>query len=269
MDKAENYIVKKFGLDTRPRNDLADLSLKNHQIISLLEMDATFGRKCLQNLKEQGIKISFTTWITKCISVAVSENKILQGLPCKKKSVYLFDDVDITILISTKDDSVSYPYILRKSNEKSLMQINDEIRTAKSQITAGGMVDQNSNPKKPLMKVFFRIPSFIRKLVFKRMLENPFLAKKQFGTVAVASIGMMGNFSGWGFRASRMNALGFFITPVVKKPWVVNDNIEIREILNMTMTFDPGIVDAAKATAFVSRLKELIESGYGLNDITK
>jgi pyruvate/2-oxoglutarate dehydrogenase complex dihydrolipoamide acyltransferase (E2) component len=43
--------------------------------------------------------------------------------------------------------------------------------------------------------------------------------------------------------------------------------IEAREILNLTVLFDHDVVDGAPATRFVRRLLELIESGYGLDEI--
>jgi len=52
---------------------------------------------------------------------------------------------------------------------------------------------------------------------------------------------------------------------IAEKPGVVDGRIEIREYLSMTLSFDHDIVDGAPAARFTHRLKELIESGYGLN----
>jgi pyruvate/2-oxoglutarate dehydrogenase complex dihydrolipoamide acyltransferase (E2) component len=46
----------------------------------------------------------------------------------------------------------------------------------------------------------------------------------------------------------------------------VEERIEPREILNLTVSFDHDIVDGGPATRFVRRLVELIESGYGLDE---
>ena len=51
------------------------------------------------------------------------------------------------------------------------------------------------------------------------------------------------------------------------KPAVVEGRIEPREILNLTVSFDHDIVDGGPATRFVKRLVELIESGYGLDEM--
>jgi pyruvate/2-oxoglutarate dehydrogenase complex dihydrolipoamide acyltransferase (E2) component len=51
---------------------------------------------------------------------------------------------------------------------------------------------------------------------------------------------------------------------IARKPAVVEDHIEPREMLSLTVIFDHDVVDGAPAARFVQRLVELIESGYGL-----
>jgi pyruvate/2-oxoglutarate dehydrogenase complex dihydrolipoamide acyltransferase (E2) component len=47
----------------------------------------------------------------------------------------------------------------------------------------------------------------------------------------------------------------------------VDGEIRIREYLSVTISFDHDIVDGAPAARFAQRLKELVESGYGLSEI--
>jgi pyruvate/2-oxoglutarate dehydrogenase complex dihydrolipoamide acyltransferase (E2) component len=51
---------------------------------------------------------------------------------------------------------------------------------------------------------------------------------------------------------------------IEEKPGVVNGEIAIREYLSVTISFDHDVIDGAPAARFAQRLKELIESGYGL-----
>ena len=53
-----------------------------------------------------------------------------------------------------------------------------------------------------------------------------------------------------------------------EKPGVVDGQIAIREYLSLTISFDHELIDGAPAARFTERLKELIESGYGLGDST-
>ena len=49
-----------------------------------------------------------------------------------------------------------------------------------------------------------------------------------------------------------------------EKPGVVAGRIEIREYLSLTVSVDHDIVDGAPATRFARRLRELMETGYGI-----
>jgi pyruvate/2-oxoglutarate dehydrogenase complex dihydrolipoamide acyltransferase (E2) component len=53
-----------------------------------------------------------------------------------------------------------------------------------------------------------------------------------------------------------------------QKPGVVDGQIVMRDYLSLTISFDHNIIDGAPAARFTERLKELIESGYGLDDST-
>ena len=53
-----------------------------------------------------------------------------------------------------------------------------------------------------------------------------------------------------------------------EEPGVVDGQIAIWDSLSLTISFDHEIIDGAPAARFTQRLKELIESGYGLFDST-
>jgi pyruvate/2-oxoglutarate dehydrogenase complex dihydrolipoamide acyltransferase (E2) component len=58
-----------------------------------------------------------------------------------------------------------------------------------------------------------------------------------------------------------MHNLCFALGSIVKKPWVVENEIEIRDILHMTVLFDHDVVDGAPATRFIMRLVDRIQKG--------
>jgi pyruvate/2-oxoglutarate dehydrogenase complex dihydrolipoamide acyltransferase (E2) component len=86
------------------------------------------------------------------------------------------------------------------------------------------------------------------------------------GTIIVTAVGMFGNLYGWPIPTTA-HPLGFGIGGIIKKPGVVNDKIEIREYLTITVLFNHDIVDGAPATRFISRLGKLLESGFSLDDL--
>jgi pyruvate/2-oxoglutarate dehydrogenase complex dihydrolipoamide acyltransferase (E2) component len=53
---------------------------------------------------------------------------------------------------------------------------------------------------------------------------------------------------------------------IARKPAVIGEHVEPRDILDLTVAFDHDVVDGAPAARFVKRLVGLIESGYGLEE---
>jgi len=53
-----------------------------------------------------------------------------------------------------------------------------------------------------------------------------------------------------------------------EKPGVVDRHIVMRDYLSLTISLDHDMIDGAPAARFTERLKDLIESGYGLFDST-
>jgi pyruvate dehydrogenase E2 component (dihydrolipoamide acetyltransferase) len=46
------------------------------------------------------------------------------------------------------------------------------------------------------------------------------------------------------------------ITP---RPWVVGDRVEVRQVLQLSLTFDHRVCDGAEAAGFLRRLADLVE----------
>jgi len=91
--------------------------------------------------------------------------------------------------------------------------------------------------------------------------------KKYVGTVGITAVGMFGNGAGWGIPPA-LPTLMMTVGGIGEKPRVVDGQIVMRDYLNLTISFDHDMIDGAPAARFTERLKDLIESGYGLGDST-
>jgi pyruvate/2-oxoglutarate dehydrogenase complex dihydrolipoamide acyltransferase (E2) component len=54
---------------------------------------------------------------------------------------------------------------------------------------------------------------------------------------------------------------------IARKPAVIEEGVEPRYLLDLTVAFDHDVVDGAPAARFVQRLLDLIESGYVREDV--
>jgi hypothetical protein len=98
--------------------------------------------------------------------------------------------------------------------------------------------------------------------------RRPRLWKTIVGTVELSAVGMFGNGAGWGIPSAPATTLMLTVGGIGEKQAVVDGHAVVREYLSLTISVDHDLVDGAPAARFTRRLKELIESGYGLGDST-
>jgi pyruvate/2-oxoglutarate dehydrogenase complex dihydrolipoamide acyltransferase (E2) component len=109
-------------------------------------------------------------------------------------------------------------------------------------------------------KLYYHLPGFMRRSVWKILLGNPKLAFRKMGNVVITSVGMMGKLNGWFIHRS-VHPISFGIGSVLKKPVVIHDEIKIREILNMTILVDHDLIDGASMVRLLNDLTREIENG--------
>ncbi|NVM37885.1 MAG: 2-oxo acid dehydrogenase subunit E2 [Candidatus Lokiarchaeota archaeon] len=263
-----SYKISKFPKDRIPTLDFLSIGDNKHYVKGLIEVDVTDGRQLINDYeKETNLKISFTAWLLKCIGTAASEFKEVHSMMKGKRKIISFDDVDISVPVErvTKGVSVAMPVVLRKVNVKDVKQIHEEIRLAQKEEVDGATVLGESSIKK-WVKLYTSLPKSIRRFLIKRLMKNPLRVKELMGTIMVTAIGMFGRLYGWPIPTTS-HPLAFAIGGITKKPGVVKDKIEIREFLTITVLFNHDVVDGAPAARFITKLKQLIESGFGLIEL--
>lgn len=267
MSQTNSYSIISFPSSRLFTMDVGKIGMKKHHIKAVIELDVTESKTQLkQKRRDSGDKLSFTAWILRCIAQAILEHKQIHALRKGKNKLVIFDDVDISILVEKIADGVPVPLpmIIRSVNKKSAIEITAEIENAKAQKVA----DENDyvlerDRKNPPLKFYALLPQFIRLWIWKLILSNPMRIKKMMGTVVVTSVGMMGAVKGW-FIPYSIHPVCFALGSIIKKPGVNKGNIEIREMLEMTILFDHDVIDGAPAVRFVARLADLVEGGFEL-----
>jgi pyruvate/2-oxoglutarate dehydrogenase complex dihydrolipoamide acyltransferase (E2) component len=276
MDDIGTYEEREFPEFRNPTLDTLELGIKKHHTPFLLEIDVTKAREYMRELKSRtGEGLSFTGWVMKCIGQAVSEHKHIQAMRKGRKSLILFDDVDISVVVERSvghrdnpSETLPMPYVVRKANEKNVREIHNEIRTAQEEPLEAGEVQLGARRNVHLTRAFNLMPWFVRNLlVWRRLTKDPFFAKKTMGTVVVTSVGSIGRDSGYAWAIPiGIHPVVFALGNIARKPGIVGEEMKIREYLSMTVLIDHDVTDGAPAVRFIQRLKELLENSYGLNE---
>jgi pyruvate/2-oxoglutarate dehydrogenase complex dihydrolipoamide acyltransferase (E2) component len=250
----------------RETASLLDLYWWKHCVYGLIEVDVTVARQFIEAHKAQtGEALSFTGYLTFCLARAVDEDKAVQAFMKGRKQLVVFDDVDVGITVERQMGGTRAPmgHVIRRANHKTFLEIHQEIRSVQTQ-----PVPPNKGMSSWL-RLGLLLPGPLSKLFIALLRaaiqRDPTVLVAQAGTVGVTAVGMFshGHSSGWGLTPAA-HSLVLVVGGIARKPAVVEDRIEPREILHLTVGFDHDVVDGAPAARFVQRLVELIESGYGL-----
>jgi pyruvate/2-oxoglutarate dehydrogenase complex dihydrolipoamide acyltransferase (E2) component len=243
-------------------SDALRVASEKNYVYGLYAIDVTDARRCIHDFKARtGGDFSFTAFLVGCIALAVDENKSVQALRQGKRLV-IFDDVDVNIPVEhdLAGEKVMSSHIVRAANRKTAHQIHDEIRAVQHEpISAAAPLA--SLPR--WTRLATRLPGFIRRLILRRMLANPFSIRQLGGTINLTTIGMAATGGGWGIAIGEMS-LNVVVGGIEHTPKVIEGQIVAREILSLTLSFDHDVIDGAPAARFAARLKALIEAAHGL-----
>jgi pyruvate/2-oxoglutarate dehydrogenase complex dihydrolipoamide acyltransferase (E2) component len=234
----------------------------NPMIHGLLEVDVSRARAFLREHKAQtGESLSFTAFLIACLAKAIDEHKAVQAFRKGSKHLMLFEEVDVYTLIDrdVAGQKQPFPYIIRAANCKTFREIHQEIRAAQVKD-----LEQDSKWFQFLPDLLFR--PFFRAFYWLGR-KYPQMWKKFVGTVGVTAVGMFGKGAAWGIPQA-LPTLMITVGGIGEKPVLIDGHLALRDYLSLTISFDHDIIDGAPAARFTARLKELIESGYGLPDST-
>jgi pyruvate/2-oxoglutarate dehydrogenase complex dihydrolipoamide acyltransferase (E2) component len=89
------------------------------------------------------------------------------------------------------------------------------------------------------------------------------------GTVGVTAVGMFARGGGFAIAPLTLMPLQVVVGGVSKRPSVVHGMIEVRDVLDLTVTVDHNVVDGAPAARFGAELREIIETAAVLRHIQR
>ena len=163
----------------------------------------------------------------------------------QKHHVYGFIEVDVT-----------------QAKLEDINQITKEIRKAQhTKMNRGGVLENRKSDT--LTKYYRYIPRFLRRWIYKKLTSKPSFVKKYMGTIILTSVGMFGRGSAWPLMSSVHN-LAFGVGSISKKPRFIEDDLQNRQILHLTIGLNHDIIDGGPSARFVSQFIGLLEEGHGL-----
>ena len=242
---------------------------KRLQVPTLLEVDVTVARQAIREYRNRtGLGLSFTAWVVRCVARAAAEHPRVHAVRLGGRRLMLFREVDVAVVIERPigqedRETLPMPCVVRNAGEKSVSAIHDAIRRAQAAAVTTGAAAIDGDVAPWLQKLFFRLPSWTRDLVFWRwLLRSPARIKRTMGTVVVTSTGMAApGVLAWGIPLS-IHPLAVGVGGIAER----QTGDATREVLALTVVFDHAVTDGAPVGRFVHRLHELMTRADGLVD---
>jgi pyruvate/2-oxoglutarate dehydrogenase complex dihydrolipoamide acyltransferase (E2) component len=252
--------VRKRGTTVRPfppSRRLVTAAVRSGRRIvpmhGLFEVDVTEARRLLAEVDPP---LSLTAFVIASLGRAAATYPEVHAYRDWRGRLVQHRHVDVQTLVEvpTDDGPFGLVHVVRDADIRSVAEISVELRAVKADpasTTSGRLLDAAA-------PALGRIPGLYR-LMFAGMSRSR-RAHLASGTVQVTALGMFADGGGFAIAPPTLASLVVVVGGLSRRPCAVGERVEIREILDLTVTVDHNVVDGAPATRFVAELRRLMHT---------
>jgi pyruvate dehydrogenase E2 component (dihydrolipoamide acetyltransferase) len=193
----------------------------------LEEVDLTELLRLHERLKAEaerrGVRLTVLPFFVRAVAQALREYPMLNSEYDEEKNVIVVKK-EINIGVAVDTDQGLVVVVVKNADKKGILELAREIGSLAEKARAGKLDIQD-------------------------------VRGSTFTISNIGAVGGLGGLSILNYPEAAIMAVG----RAKKKPWVVGDRIEIRDIALVAVSFDHRVVDGAYVARFVNRVKELLE----------
>jgi len=213
---------------------------------------------------------SLVAYVGRCLGVVCKEAKGVLASRLNGR-VYTPDNVNLAILVSAKTpDGEAIPYVLEllRADEKTLGELGEELSSRSRALRRGGIENRVLSGAMKLGA----LPTFVRRGVYRMALLHPkFRHAMAHATSFVgltALTGYTGNRSYWGAPLMPYSCC-VVMGGLSRKPVALeDDSVAVRPCLDLSLSCDHSLFDAAGGAQMCEALCAEIESGRLLAELS-
>lgn len=244
---------------------------KDPSVYGLLEIDIAPVESLIDAYsKRHGVKVTLNHVIGKIITNCLKHRPELNGL-IRSGRIYLRDHVSLNYLVNVPGEGTGDDVVKKAILASCSVHNSDDMTCAEIAKEMNKKVELVRTGKDPVIsknfKIFKLLPWWTTKYYLRFMMWLIYglnwnlswlgIPKDPFGSVMITNIGSLGLDYAWAPLVP-YSRVPFVITlcTIQAKPWVVNDEITIRRILPITVTFDHRFIDGVHASQMTSDIKK-------------
>lgn len=219
-----------------------------HGLIDLDVSDAT------QLIADHQPPLSFTAFVIASVARAVAEHPDVHAYRNWRGQLVVHQHVDVSALVEIPTPEGPFPLVhtVHDADVRTVADITRELRDVKADPAVA-----HTHRFTDALPVLGRVPGLIR-LVYAFLARSVALRQKA-GTVAVSAVGMFAGGGGFAMAPLTLMSLQVVVGGISERPRVVGGRVEIRQVLDLTVSVDHNVVDGGPAARFGAQLRDLIE----------
>ncbi|MDT4906539.1 MAG: hypothetical protein QOH52_4555 [Pseudonocardiales bacterium] len=219
----------------------------------LFEVDITTARNLLAQVQPP---LSLTAFVVASLGRAAAAHPQVHAYRDWRGRLVEHHHVDVqtVVEVSTKQGPFGLVHIVRDADIRSVAEITAELRAVKTDhdnTTSGQLLDT-------LAPTLGRIPGLYRAM-FAGMGRSRRVHLAS-GTVQVTAVGMFADGGGFAIAPPTLASLVVVVGGLSRRPWVIDDRVEVRDVLDLTVCVDHNVVDGAPATRFGADLRRILHT---------
>jgi pyruvate/2-oxoglutarate dehydrogenase complex dihydrolipoamide acyltransferase (E2) component len=217
---------------------------------ALTQVDVTDAWRSCKDLD-----ISPTAFIIACVGRAVAAHPEVHAYRDWLGRLVIHRRVNIATMVEVPTPSGLFPlaHLIEATESRTVKDISHELRS----VAEVPEVGRSGRLMARWGSLAGRIPGLVT-LVY-RLAKRSSGMRRGIGTVSVSSVGMIMGGNGFAMGVPTLASISVVIGGATERPWVVDTEVAVRRILDISVQVDHRVVDGAPAARCGAYLRQLLE----------
>lgn len=235
------------------------------KIFGSVEIDITDLEKYINEKRKAGVKITLTHFFLLATARAIKEQVPELNTYVKRGNIYSYEQIDATVSVLLQNGemgSVKMKNVDQLTLQESAIKLKEEIKKS---------YQGDENATMQMKEKLARIPWPLRGWVYQLIkylttnmgisIPHLGLSANNFGSFILSNIGSIGLDIGYPALMPSANiSFVLILGGIIKKPWVVNNEIVPRTILTLGAALDHRVIDASHGGKLFRYLKKIVNN---------
>lgn len=204
--------------------------------------------------------VSFTATVLAAVGRAAAAHPEIHAYRDWRGRLVSHRYVDATVMVEVPSPGgpVALARLVRDVERRTVADLTGELRVTQ----AGGGAPPGGRSR--ILGYLARVPGLVSVLYYG--LGRTSRGRHESGTVLVTAVGMFGGGAGFAIAPVGLHSLTVVVGAMAPRPWVIEGDVAVRDLLELTVSVDHRVVDGAPAARFAAELRRLLETGAALDD---